>query len=179
MRPYVASRDVAFESPWLKVVVKEVELGPPRGRETFWSVRTGTYCVILATTEGDGLIPLVRQYRPAVEDYVLELPSGGIEDGEKPEDAARRELLEEAGCTIGDLSLLGTLHTDSGRMETTQWVFFAPGVKRVAEPVGDEQLDLRFVEPRELMHLIETGEFKMAVHLGVICRALVAGSLSL
>ena len=167
---------VEYDSPWVQVVTKDVELGPPRGRETFWSVRTVTdYAAVLAITE-DGRIPLVRQFRPALDDHVLELPSGGIDPGESPEEAVRRELREETGCEADELVLLGSLYTDSGRMETLQWGYFAPNVRIVADgPSGDENLELLFVEPAELRRLVETNAFRMCTHLSVLAVAIVRG----
>jgi ADP-ribose pyrophosphatase len=171
----VLERRVDYRSPWLEVVAKEVELAPPRGRETFWSVRTHAYVAALAVTT-DGLIPLVRQFRPALEEELLELPSGSVERGESPEDAMRRELLEETGCEAGELVPLGRLTTDSGRMETRQWAFFAPAVRRVRDaPAGDEELELRLVEPPELRRLIVDGEFVQAIHLGIVGAAALRG----
>src|SRR3712207_252161 len=51
------------------------------------------------TREGD--VVLVRQYRPPLEIMELGLPAGLVEEGEKPEAAARRELLEETGHSGG------------------------------------------------------------------------------
>jgi len=179
MQPEILDRRVEYASPWLEVVTKDLELSPERGRETFWSVRTGEYVAVLAVTE-DGRIPLVRQYRPAVETFVLELPSGAVDSGESPDAAIRRELLEETGCEAGELLQVGVFHTDSGRMETRQWAYFAPSVRVVRDgPSGDEPLELRFVEQGELRVLIAEGSFNMAVHLGVVAAAVAHGAFAL
>jgi ADP-ribose pyrophosphatase len=179
VKPRVLSTRVEYTCPWLVVRSKDVDLGEPRGRERFWSVQTNDYAAVLAVTE-DGLIPLVRQFRPAVDTDVLELPSGAVDPDEEPAEAMRRELWEETGCRARELVPLGMLHTDSGRMETRQWAFFAPGVERGdVPPGGDEQLELLFVEPGELRRFIVEGKFNMSVHLGVLATALVGGHVQL
>jgi ADP-ribose diphosphatase len=179
VRERILRREVEYACPWLEVVSKQVRLDPPRGEETFYSVRTATdYAAIVAVTK-DGRVPLVRVFRPAVEDAVLELPSGAIDPGEEPEAAIRRELLEETGCEAGEIVTLGVLHTDSGRMETRQWAFFAPDVRAgAAPPEDDEQLELTFVDRDALPELISTGELRMAPHVAVVCLALVRGHLA-
>jgi ADP-ribose pyrophosphatase len=176
--PRILDRRVAYESPHVDVVEKQVELGGRRGVETFWSVRTDGYAAVVALTE-DGRIPLVSQYRPAVEAHVLELPSGMIEKGESPADAARRELLEETGCRCYELVPLGRLHVDSGRFETQQWAFFAPEAKVVDVPSGDEDLSLRFVSPSDLRASILMGEFNQSAHLAMVGLAFLSGRLTL
>ena len=177
--PRILDRRLAWESPFVRVVEKDVDLGGRRGVETFWSVRTGGYAAIVAVTP-DLRIPLVRQYRPAVEANVLELPSGAIDPGEAPEAAARRELLEESGCEAGELVLLGQLHVDSGRLETQQWAFFAPDVRVVNEhPTGEEELELMFVTFGELKELVISGEFNLAIHVAMIGLAVLSGRLAL
>jgi ADP-ribose diphosphatase len=177
--PRILDRRLAWESPFVRVVEKDVDLGGRRGVETFWSVRTGGYAAIVAVTP-DQRIPLVRQYRPAVETNVLELPSGAIDPGEAPEVAARRELLEESGCEAGELVLLGRLHVDSGRLETQQWAFFAPEARVVNEhPTGEEELELIFVTLGELKDLVLRGEFNLAIHVAMVGLAVVSGRLTL
>lgn len=175
----IRGRHVAYRNERLEVVAKEVEMDPPRGIETFWSIRAGEYVAALVLTD-DRRIPLVRVYRPAVERFMLELPSGGIEPGETPEAAMRRELLEEVGCDAPDLRLAGRLHTDSGRMETTQWAFYAPGARVVQPaPIGDEPLELVWTDADELRELIRSGAFSGAAHLGVIATAMFAAGAQL
>jgi len=177
--PRILDRRLAWESPYVGVVEKDVDLGGRRGIETFWSVRTGGYAAVVAVTT-EGLIPLVRQYRPAVETYVLELPSGAIDPAETPEAAARRELLEETGYEAGELVLLGQLHVDSGRLETQQWAFFAPDVRRANDrPSGEEELEVLFATPTRLRELILGGEFNLSLHVGMVGLAVLSGRLEL
>ena len=177
--PRILERRVAYASTYLDVVEKEVDLGGTRGIETFWSVHTAGYTAIVAVTE-DHRIPLVRQYRPAVETHVLELPSGAIELGESPAEAARRELREETGCESRHLIPLGRLHVDSGRFETQQWAFFAPSARIVdAAPSGDEELEVLFVRPEELRAFIVRGEFNLSAHVAMIGLAMLSGRLAL
>jgi ADP-ribose pyrophosphatase len=178
--PPILERRVDYRSRWLEVVIKHVELDEPRGREDFWAVRTASdYAAALAVTT-EGRIPLVRLFRPALEEQVLELPSGQVDPGEDPVDAIRRELLEETGCEAGEIVSFGQLYTDSGRMETRQWAFYAPEVRVVRDgPVGDEPLELVFVEPRELGDLVRAGGFRHCPHLAVIAAAVLRGYVDL
>jgi ADP-ribose pyrophosphatase len=177
MTEKVEGRRVEYERPWLAVEAKAVRRdGAPA--ETYYSVRTHDYAAILAVTE-DGRIPLVRQWRPAIEADSLELPSGLIEPGESAERCVRRELLEETGCEAGEVEELGCFYVDSGRMQTEAWAFFAPSVKIVnAEPTGEEHgLEVVFVSPGELRRLVVDGTFRMAGHLAVLGVALLRDRL--
>ena len=137
------------------------------------------YTAVLAVTE-DGRVPLVRQFRPAVEETLLELPSGGVEPGEEPEAAIRRELLEETGCEAGEVVSLGAVAVDSGRLQTRQWGFFAPEVLVVSDaPQADEPLEVSFVPVGELGRLVARGEIAMATHLAVIAVAAARGLVAL
>jgi ADP-ribose pyrophosphatase len=177
MTDEIEARRIEFERPWLSVEAKDVRRDG--GSETYYSVRTHDYAAVLAVVE-DGRVPLVRQFRPAVETRSLELPSGLVEDGESPEETVRRELVEETGCDVGsELTELGSFLVDSGRMQTVEWAYFAPAARVVtATPSGEEpNLEVLFVTPAELRTLVLRGEFRMAAHLAVIASALVRGLL--
>jgi 8-oxo-dGTP pyrophosphatase MutT (NUDIX family) len=177
--PEILGRRIEYERPWLAVEVKDVDLGPPRGIEEFYCVRTTEYAAVLAVTD-DGRIPLVRQFRPAVEEWTLEFPSGHVDAGETPEQAMRRELLEETGCEAQEVADLGLFHVDSGRMATRQRVFFATGVRVVGEPNGEEQdVSVIFVSFEEFGELVRSGEFRMIGHLGIFAAASLSGLVSL
>lgn len=175
----ILGRATAYSSPWLEVETLDVDLGPPRGRETFYTVRTHPYVVVLALT-ADGRVPLVRQYRPAVDELVLELPSGHIGDGETPEEAARRELLEETGCEAGELVPLGEFFTEPARMSSRPHAFFANNVRR-ALAGGDqaEQVEPVFASRQELYAMLVDGRFRQAAHVGVVAFAAARGLVEL
>src|SRR5579883_1743057 len=166
MAEEIVGRAVEWECPWLVVDRKTVDLGPPRGREDFYSVRTPDYVTVLAVT-GDGRVPLVRVFRPAVEERSLELPAGVVDPGETPAAAARRELLEETGVAGGEAVELGCYWVDTGRMQTRAWCYAVLGGSVVADPSsGDEGLELVFVRADALGELLADGELRHAGHAG-------------
>ena len=178
MRNEILARRLEYERRWLSVEAKDVRHGDA-DPETYYSVRTHDYAAILALTE-DGRVPLVRQFRPAIEVRSLELPSGLVEPDESPEETVRRELVEETGCeAAGDVIRIGAFDVDSGRMQTTVHAFFTSGVRVVADSPSGEEADLEvvFVVPEELRALVVEGEFRMAAHLALLGAALVRGLL--
>lgn len=134
--------------------------------ENFYSLHLPDYVCVIAETS-DGRIPLVRQYRPAVESFTWEFPSGTREEGETPEQTAHRELIEETGFRATSLELLGTYLTDVGRLDNRQYGFRTVGLVPVPSHVFEPGIDLRLVTRLELEAMIETGEFNFALHLAV------------
>jgi ADP-ribose pyrophosphatase len=87
------------------------------------------YVTVVAVSTARELV-LVRQFRPAVERFTLELPSGHVDPGERPEESAQRELREETGFAGGHLELTGVLAPDTGRLGNRLWCFLATDVGR-------------------------------------------------
>jgi ADP-ribose pyrophosphatase len=77
----------------------------------------GAAAVLPVLSAGDSADPhvlMIRQYRYAASGIVWEIPAGRLDPGETPEACARRELLEEAGCSAGRLEHLTTIYTTPG-----------------------------------------------------------------
>ena len=102
-----------FSNPWCSFRVDEVEL-PDGARIGYGVLESGGFAAVVPVT-GDGRVVLVRQWRQPVGGFTLELPGGGVEGGEDPREAVRRELREEAGYEAHDLVHMFTLHTSPGR----------------------------------------------------------------
>ena len=102
-----------FSNPWCSFRVDEVEL-PDGVRIGYGVLESGGFAAVVPVT-GDGRVVLVRQWRQPVGGFTLELPGGGVEGGEDPREAVRRELREEAGYEAHDLVHMFTLHTSPGR----------------------------------------------------------------
>ena len=91
--------------------------------------------VIVALTTSQHVV-LVREFRPGVEEELLELPGGVVEEGEQPLEAARRELLEETGY-VGELEPAGSM-VDCAYSTRIRHVFIARSSRRVADPSPEE-----------------------------------------
>src|SRR3954469_21250664 len=100
--PRILKRTTTAISPWLELIARDVVFSAESAPETYHSVRTPDYVVALAVTP-DGRIPLVSQYRPALEAFTLELPAGLTD----PAATASRELLEETGYPTRAIYSLG------------------------------------------------------------------------
>ena len=91
--PKIRSRRTIPISQWMNVIAREVEFTAGAEPQVYHAVAQLDYLAIVALTP-DGRIPIVRQYRPAIEAFTWELPAGLLERGEEPAAAAARELLE-------------------------------------------------------------------------------------
>src|SRR6202035_176813 len=104
--PRIRSRHIQTVSPWMDIIAREVEFSQSEPVQTYHAVGQQDYIAIVALTP-DGRIPIVRQYRPAIEAFTWELPAGLVEQGEEPAAASSRELLEETGYPTHAIHSLG------------------------------------------------------------------------
>ena len=160
-------------SPWVELIEKTVQFGPDQPPETFHCITQKAYVGIFARTV-NGLIPIVRQYRPCVEEFTWEFPAGTVEDGEEPEKAARRELLEETGAEATDLLYLGNFHPDTGRLQVDSYAFYSV-ITHPGKAVCEQGLSVRYVEHEELKHMMISGEFRHQLHLGIYAAVVARG----
>jgi ADP-ribose pyrophosphatase len=165
--------EVVFATPWFEILAKTMR---PL-EEPYYSLRLPDYAAVVAITE-DQRVLLVRQYRPAVERYTLELPSGMVDAGETPAEAAARELLEETGHAAGEIQVLGPLFSDTGRLANRMWGCCATGVRPVEGRSPEEGIELLAWRLPELWRAVADGRFDSALHAAVLMIAVSRESLA-
>ena len=120
----------------------------------------------------DGKILLIRQFRPAVDDTILEIPAGGIEPGDESTlVCARRELVEETGYTSDDFSHL--LRIQVAVAYCNEWldIYLARNCEKAASGKQlDEGEDIsnEVYEVSELMKMISEGQIQDAKTVAAI-----------
>lgn len=115
----------------------------------------GAAAVLVLDRQGRVLV--VRQPREAAGKALWEIPAGKLEPGETPEEAARRELLEETGLAANNLVPLGAIYPTPGYSNEVIHLFLAQGVAGGAEARA-EISQVRYLAPRELRVLAQAGE---------------------
>jgi ADP-ribose pyrophosphatase len=162
----VATRTV-FAGRVLQLDVLDVAL--PDGRRSTREIVRHRGAVVVLAERPDGCFVLVRQYRKALDETLLEMVAGGLEPGEAPETAARRELEEESGYVVETLRPLGTIVSCPGYSEERLHLFHAcvglqPGGTR---PDFDEHLATVVMSRAEIEAAIEAGVLKDAKSLAI------------
>jgi len=165
--------EISFATPWFEILAKTMKLG----EAPYYSLRLPDYAAVVALTE-DQRVLAVRQYRPAVERYTVELPSGLVDPGESPAEAARRELLEETGYEA-EVEVLGSMEPDTGRLGNRIWSCVATGLRRVEGRVPEDGIEVLTYSLPDLARATAEGEFNHALHVAVLLVAMVKGKLRL
>jgi ADP-ribose pyrophosphatase len=102
---------------------------------------------------------LIRQYRYATGGWLLEIPAGKLEPGEKPEACAVRETEEETGYRPAELEPLGWIWTTPGFCDEKIWLFLARGLEETRQELDeDEVLELERIPLREAVDKAARGE---------------------
>jgi ADP-ribose diphosphatase len=137
-------REYVYRSPWCAFRLDEVAL--PGGAEIEYGIlESGGFAAVVPLTDG-GDVVLVRQWRQPLGAFTLELPSGGVDAGEQPGEAAGRELFEETGYRAEGLERLASVHTSTGRSTEICYLFSCRAVRDGRGP---------WPEPTEFIRVLE------------------------
>lgn len=158
----LSSRDVFRADPWVRLSVHHIRF--PSGAEIrdYYQVHLREYVIVVGSTRSGRFI-LERQYRPAVNGRTLIWPSGFLEKGESPLEAARRELLEETGFGGGRWQRIGSFVLDGHRGLGCAHIFRATGIRRKSEVNSDpmESSELVFMPAGQVRRAIRKGDLSL------------------
>ena len=159
----ITKRETVFETKWFQVEARHTDADPV----PFYSLKLPDYVAVVAYTTGGDMV-LVRQYRPAIDAATLELPSGLVDGKDDPAATARRELEEETGYRVGELIHLGTLYSDTGRLQNRLWCYLAKNVKSIPGWTAEEAIQTVLMSPSDVNAAVRDGRFKHALHLAAL-----------
>ena len=141
----------------VKLRVDTIEL--PSGRQTTREIVQHSDCIAVITIDADDNILLVKQYRTAVEKELLEIPAGGIDPGEDPETAVRRELREETGYLPKNLVKLGGFYSAPGYCSEYLYLYLATDLTYgPLEAEDSESIELVRVPVSQILGLVTSGK---------------------
>jgi len=129
------------------------------GKKTTRDVVEHSDCVAVVAIDEQDNVLLVRQFRHAVDRFLLEIPAGGIDPGEEPIDSVRRELQEEIGYFPRKIDKLGGFYSVPGYGTEYLHCFLATDLvpaRLVAEDTDD--IELVRVSLNQIPRLIASGE---------------------
>ena len=162
---------VVFEGRILTVRVDRVRL--PNGRETTREIAEHSPSVCIVPIDAEGNVVLVRQYRKPVERDLLEVPAGGIEEGEISDEAVQRELQEEIGYTAGSLRHLASFWLAPGWCTENMHAYLAMDlVASKLEADDDEFISVVRVPLADALSLISDGRIQDAKSISALLLAL-------
>lgn len=149
-----------FDGRIFSVVVESIVL--PNGLPLEAELIRHPGSVVLVPVTDSGEIVLVRQYRPAVNQWLWELPAGSLKPGEDIEAAARRECHEEIGLIPERLEKLGAFYPTPGFCDELMHMYKASALRpptpdEVARPDEDEDIETRAFSLDDIRRMIATG----------------------
>jgi 8-oxo-dGTP pyrophosphatase MutT (NUDIX family) len=122
-----------YDSEWMRLTLVDVEI-PGHRRFDHHVLRMPAAASGTVVHDPDRGVLLLWRHRSTTDTWGWEVPAGRIDDGETPEQAARRETLEETGWQPGRLRHLTTYFPHNGSSDATFHLFAADGAVHVGEP---------------------------------------------
>ena len=133
----------------------------PNGREVTVDVIRHPKSVVLIPVASPGHVILVRQFRYAVNAFLWELPAGSVDEGESPEQAARRECHEEIGLVPETIVRLAAMYPTPGYCDEEMVFFRLSNLEEPTEAAAmdeDEDIEAKTFELREARDMVRRGE---------------------
>ncbi len=166
------SSEIVFNGKVFSVERARVRL--PHGREAVQEIVRHSKSAVLVPVPEPGHVILIKQYRFSLNTWMWELPAGSVDEGETPENAARRECHEEIGKIPATIVRLAAMYPTPGYCDVEMVFFRVSNLEESdehAEVDEDEDIEVRVFELRDVREMIRRGEIvdmKTIVGLGLI-----------
>ena len=163
-----------FNDRWFKVRKDVCETPGGKIVDPYYVYEFPTWVGAVPVT-GDGKIVMVRQYRHALGETIIEIPGGCVDDTDKDfQEAIARELLEETGYSFSTFDYLGRISPNPSTNTNLLHMFLARGGKKIAEQALDEneEIEVILLTIDELKQLLRENKIIKSMHVSCIFYAL-------
>ena len=166
----MSNKEVVFQTKWFNIEEEKFNGVQLSQLQTYYRINSPDNVIMLVLTEEKEIV-LVKQFRPAINQYTVELPAGVIDKDETPNQAAARELLEETGYRCQSLDFLGSGQLMASRHNCKTFIFL--GRDAHIEPAfqNSENIQVVLVKPHQFKSLVLAGEFGQMAGWGVFLLA--------
>src|SRR5688572_6328687 len=169
--PKLIHRELAFKGRHVQVRLDQIVDSEGNTRTLEIVVHPGAVCVVPVLANGD--VILIRQYRHAAGTRLLEICAGGLNPGEDPLEAARRELEEETGYLAGKLVERARFWTTPGFTTEFMYLYEATDlVKTQTHLDADEIIDVEIATQADALRMIDDGRIQDAKSILGLLRVL-------
>lgn len=156
--------DPVFSTPFFTIQESYVPGSNGRPYYRLCSQDSAITCILDQT---DSFV-MVRQYRPNLDFMTIESPAGGIEEGETPLQAARREIAEETGLTLPLLHLGHHFHLMMNRTNIRDFLFFGMLPERLPGFKEEEGVQILKIPRKDLLGYAVEGKYLQLAGLGLL-----------
>jgi ADP-ribose pyrophosphatase len=168
--PTIESKDI-YQGRIVNLRVDTVQL--PSGRTTTREIVEHEDAVCVVPIDEDNNVLMVRQYRKAAQLNLLEVPAGGVEAGESPEETVLRELQEEVGVTSSSLRRLSGFWVSPGWATEFMHAYLATDLSPASLPADDDEyISVERVPLDSIPGLIDSGEIQDSKSIASLLLAL-------
>ena len=152
--PKILKRSLAGQSRLFKIEALQLEFSNGEIRDYERLLGNRTAVIIVPVLDGDKFV-LVKEYGAGLDRYELALPKGKVDPGETFEEAANRELQEEAGFKASTMTRLKCMSQSPNYMQHDTQIVLAEGLT-ASSLEGDEPepMEVEVVPIAELMSLV-------------------------
>ena len=148
-------KEKVFENEHFAVYEEDLIL--PNGNEVRWTfIRDYVTVGVIAFTP-QGKLLLVKQYRPAIKQELIEIPAGLVDPGEDVESAALRELEEETGYRAEKITKICEYFRSPGFSSSKMHIYYAEDLVRTVQNLDENEfLEVLEVDVKEIDEILKT-----------------------
>lgn len=171
----ILSSEYLFRDTWFTVRKDTCKTAEGKIINPYYVYEFPTWVTVVPITE-EGQVVMVKQYRHAIGEIVLEVPGGCVDETDiNIEDAARRELLEETGYAFHSFDYLGKISPNPSTNTNWMHMFLARGGRKVQELQLDhnEEIEVELVSLDTLKRLLRENQIVQSLHANTIMHALL------
>jgi 8-oxo-dGTP pyrophosphatase MutT (NUDIX family) len=166
----VIGSKTVYKNPWLSV--REDSVIRPDGKPGIFGVVEMKSGVSVLPIDDEGNVYLTKEYHYAIEQETIEVVSGGIDNEESKEEAAKRELEEETGIVAKELIDLGLVDPFTTAIVSPNYLFLARDLEfSKAIPEGTENIKVIKVSIKEAIQWVMENKITHGASTTLILKA--------
>lgn len=163
--PFMLERKVIYESDWVELYSDKVQMPDGRVLPSYHKLHYPHESISVVILNEKNEIMMIQSRRYITARLEWEIPAGRIEEGEMPEEAARRECLEETGCILRDLAYLCCYNPNNGMSDLKVHLFLARVETETAHLDENEVNAKRWVPKEEVLELLKENKSQCGVSM--------------